>query len=201
VGSARKKLALLAVVAGAAVLAAVLASVVRAGVSGISPSLKVTSAEKTGACTSGSQPYTVHTIVTVANGSTSGATVEKAGWSVKGNSPSGAFTSAATVASDGGLTGATVAAHTTTTYRSDIATTVPCDTTSAQVCVTLTVSKGSTTGTTDVKCADFIKEGKTVVPAGTIGLLGLTLLLGGGLAVVQVLSRRRRGGHDRPALK
>jgi hypothetical protein len=180
------------VVAGA-LGAAALAVPALASVAGVSASLHVTSAEKTGVCTPAGQTYTVHTIVTVANGNTHPITVVKGDWSAKGNSSSqGAFTATATETSDGGLTGSTVPGKTTSTYRVDVTTTVPCDATSAQVCVDLTVLSGTTTGTTDPKCANFIASGKVVVPGGTIGLLGLTLVLGLGLVGAQFFTHRRR---------
>jgi predicted phage tail protein len=116
----------------------------------------------------------------------------KSDWSAKGKSPAGDFAANAALTSDGGLTGSTVPARAKNSYRVDVATIVPCDATSAQVCVVLTVDKSSTTGTTDSKCATFVEGGKTVVPTGTIGLLGLTLVLGGALVVAQMLSRRRK---------
>jgi hypothetical protein len=182
-----------ALAAGAVVvLAAALAAAAQAGVAGVTTSLKVTSAETTGACTSAGQAYVVHTIVTVANGNTTPVTVVKSDWSAKGKSPAGDFTSSAAVGADGGLTGSTVAARTTSTYRTDVTTIIPCDATSAQVCVVLTIDKGTTTGTTDPKCSDFVKAGNTVVPVGTVGLLGLTALLAAVLLGAQVLSRRRK---------
>jgi hypothetical protein len=184
----RKGIALLVL----AVVAAALAATAQAGVAGVSPSLRVSSAEKTGVCAPAGQAYTVHTIVTVANGNTVPITIVKSDWSAKGKSPSGDFTADAALTSDGGLTGSTVPAHTTHSYRVDVATIVPCDATSAQVCVVLTVDKNSATGTTDSKCATFIASGKTVVPTGTIGLLGLTFVLGGALVVAQMVSRRRK---------
>jgi hypothetical protein len=176
-----------------AALAAAIAVPAVAGVSGVSTSLKVTSAEQNGVCTPAGQSYTVHTIVTVANGNTTPVSVVKADWSAKGNSKSGgAFTSSAVETSDGGLTGSSVPAHTTDTHRVDVTTTVPCDTTSAEVCFVLTILKGTTTGTTDSKCAPFISSGKAVVPAGTVGLVGFAVLLGVGLVTAQVRTQRRR---------
>ena len=183
---------LVVLVAGLVALASAAVTTARAGVAGVSPSLKVTSAEKTGVCAPAGQSYTVHTIVSVANGNTVPVTIVKGDWSANGKSPAGNFTASATETSDGGLTGSTVPARATSTYRVDVATIVPCDASSAQVCVVLTVDKSSTTGTTDSKCAAFIASGKTVVPTGTIGLLGLTLVLGCALLAAQAVSRRRK---------
>ena len=161
------------------------------GVAGVSPSVKVTSAEKTGACTPEGQTYVVHSILSVANGNTAPITIVKGDWSARGKSPAGDFTANATVTADGGSTGSTVAARSTSSYRTDVTTVVPCDASNAQICVTLTIAKATTTGTTDTKSATFVDGGKTVVPTGTIGLLGLTLALGVALVGMQAVSRRR----------
>jgi len=187
-----KRIALAVLVAGVVAVAATLAATLPAAVAGASSSLKVTSAEKAGACTPAGQAYLVHTIVTVANGNPAPITIVKGDWSAKGKSQSGDFTASAAASSGDTLAGSTVPARTTSTYRVHVSTVVPCDASSAQVCVDLTIQKDGTTGTTGPKCAYFVKDAKVVVPAGTIGLLGLTLLLGAALALTQTRAGRRR---------
>ncbi len=158
-------------------------------------SLKVTSAEPK-SCTRVGRSYVVHTIASVANSTTTAVKVVKAGWYASGRSSTRKFKAKVAPMSVGGLTRATVRARTKNTYRVHVRTTVPCKTRSAKVCVNLTTRKGKSRHATGARCSAFIVRGKAVVPVGTIGLLGLTLLLGGGLAVAQVRSRRRTRGAD-----
>jgi hypothetical protein len=161
---------------------------------GVSSTLNVTSAEQTGTCVGGNQAYTIHGVLTVMNGDTLPATITGADWAAKGSSPAGDFSAAATATSNPVLTGSTIAGGSSATYDITAVTSVPCDATSAQLCVNVNYLEGTATQGSCSACAPFITNG-TVVPTGTIGLLGLTLVLGAGLAVFQVRSRRRRRIH------
>jgi len=184
----KRKIGALAAVLAAAALAVPAAL---ATDSGISSSLDIKSVQKTGACTGGNQAYTIDGVVTVTNGSALPVTILGAQWAAKGSSPAGDFSNAATATSGGGMTGSTVGAGSSSSYDVSVVTTVPCDATSAQLCVTVDYLQGTATQGSCSACATFVTGG-TPVPVGTIGLLGLTLLLGAGLAGVQVLSHRRR---------
>jgi len=179
---------LLAAVLAAAALAAPAAF---ASGTGVSSSLNVTSAEQTGSCVAGSQAYTIHGVLTVVNGDTLPVTVTGADWAAKGSGSGGDFSAAATATSNGGLIGSTIAPGGSSTYDVTVLTSIPCGATSAQLCVNVNYLEGTAQQGSCTACATFLTGG-TPVPTGTMGLLGLTLVLGAGLAVVQVRSRRRR---------
>ena len=125
------------------------------------------------------------------NGDTLPATITGADWAAKGSSPAGDFSNAAAATSDGGLTGSTVDPGSARTYDVTVVTSAPCDATSAQLCVNVNYLEGTGPQGSCSACTPFITNG-TVVPTGTVGLLGLTLVLGAGLGLLQVRSRRRR---------
>jgi hypothetical protein len=158
---------------------------------GVSSSLDVTSADKTGVCTGGSQAYTINGVLTVMNGDTLPATITGADWAAKGSASGGDFSAAAVATSSGGLVGSTIPAGGSSQFNVSVLTSIPCDATSAQLCVNVDYLEGTATQGSCSACAPFITNG-TVVPTGTIGLLGLTLVLGAGLAFMQVRARRRR---------
>jgi hypothetical protein len=159
--------------------------------SGVASTLVVKDAQQTGPCVAGTQAYRVDATLQLTNNDTLPATVTGADWAAKGSSSSGDFSNAATATTDVALVGSTVPPGASRGFDVIANTTVPCDATSAQLCVTVTYLEGTGTQGSCSACAPFITNG-TVVPSGTIGLLGLTLLLGVGLVVVQVRSRRRR---------
>lgn len=182
------------VLAAVLAVAALAAPAAFASGTGVSSSLNVTSAEQTGSCVAGNQAYTIHGVLTVMNGDTLPATVTGADWAAKGSASGGDFSAAATATSNGGLVGSTLPAGGSSTYDVTVLTSVPCDATSAQLCVNVNYLEGTAQQGSCTACTPFITGG-TPVPAGTIGLLGLTLVLGAGLAGVQLRSRRRRRTH------
>lgn len=177
------------------VVAACAAAVATAAQAGVTAGAQVTGASQVGACVSGLAAWQVQLVLVVRNTNATPATLVSAAYQVNATSASqgGPLLYAAVVTADGGVPGTVIDASGTVTIPGIVITTsIPCDTTSAQVCVVVSVLDGSQT---PQSCADFIAGG-TPLPTGSIGLLGLTGVLGAVFLFAQ-LKAERRGRRER----
>jgi hypothetical protein len=190
-----------------AAAAAALAGTATAGGPGKSAPFRIVSATPTGACSSGSQSFTFQTLVALRNPEKSPSTVLAANWWVKAGHH---YLVQASATSDGGLLGAVLAGRASSTFNVTVVGNVACNVKGPSfLCLQLAVSKHDPKHGKDEKYAKHGKGkgerwhvvcrkfktggGPVTVPAGTIGLLGLTLVLGAALVLAQVRSRRKRG--------
>jgi hypothetical protein len=181
----RRFLTVIAVAAASAGIAATSAQ------AGVTAAAQVTSASRIGSCTAGLVTWQINMTLVVQNTDATPVTLASAAYEVNATSTAlgGPLPYAAVVTADGGLPGTTVDLNATVTIPGIVLTTnIPCDTTSAQVCVIVSVLDGTQT---PQSCADFIAGG-TAVPMGTVGLLGLTAVLGAGLLFAQFRAQRKR---------
>jgi hypothetical protein len=187
----RRLLTTIAVLVACAGLAATAAQ------AAVTATLQVTGAGQVGSCAAGLATWNIDANLLVENTDATPVTLVSASYAVNATSTAlgGPLPYAVTVTSAGSLPGLVVNAGATATIQGIVLTTeIPCDTTTAQVCVSVTLLGG---GSTNDSCADFIVGG-TPVPMGTVGLIGLTAVIGAGLLFAQLRAQSRRRGPRAP---
>jgi hypothetical protein len=192
----RKLLAVAAVAAVAAL--AVGAGRASATVSGLTTEVIVKSASQVGTCTAGLATYNITADVKVHNTSGSPFTLAAIDYAAHAfnstNTPIG--TLVVVVNSAGGLSlplsvnnGDTTFSNATFTVTGVPCSAIPANNTDrAELCLQLTVLGGAQT---DQACSNFISGG-TVIPAGTIGMIGFAGLLAVALMVMGLIWRRKQ---------